>query len=277
MYIGKGKMTYPDHVIYEGDFVDGVKHGRGTQIMKSGIIYEGDWKEGKRHGQGVIYYNKSKSSYYKGNWAEGNYFFSLNVHVGKRTGQGEIIYPSGNYYIGNWKDDVKSGKGKMVWKDAGQIYEGEWDEDVQHGKGECRWTQVAGGENISKLLEVGESSSVLITINSLQVQNTYVGEYNRGNRHGKGCLLYSSGAFYFGMWKDNLKHGQGVYVFENGSEYRGEFDNDSMVNLLDKHSLSLQNGIFELQLGELLANGGFDKTELNVILLRYNCRLFINI
>lgn len=54
---------------------------------------------------GTIYFNKAKTSYYKGKWK-----------ADAKHGQGEIIYGSGNTYVGQWADNLKQGAGTMEWK-----------------------------------------------------------------------------------------------------------------------------------------------------------------
>ena len=33
-----------------------------------------------------------------------------------KEGRGRMVYPSGNYFEGDWKSDSKEGYGTMVWK-----------------------------------------------------------------------------------------------------------------------------------------------------------------
>lgn len=42
------------------------------------------------------------------------------------------MYQSGNGYEGDWVDNQRVGKGKMVWTD-GAVYEGDWVNDVREG------------------------------------------------------------------------------------------------------------------------------------------------
>ena len=51
-------------------------------------------------------------------------------------------YASGNVYDGEWADNVKSGKGVMVWSDLRERYEGEWLAGKQHGHGEHTWLRL---------------------------------------------------------------------------------------------------------------------------------------
>lgn len=52
---------------YEGDWVDGKMHGRGTYYYSDGSVYDGSWVEGKMEGKGVFLYpngNKYEGEYY---------------------------------------------------------------------------------------------------------------------------------------------------------------------------------------------------------------------
>lgn len=54
----KGKFSEYLGNIYEGEFVDNKYHGTGQMIYKkSGKIYEGEWKEGLKDGKGIMYNN----------------------------------------------------------------------------------------------------------------------------------------------------------------------------------------------------------------------------
>jgi radial spoke head protein 1 len=41
---------------YEGELVNGIKHGQGIYTFRSGARYEGEWKHGRRHGWGTMRY-----------------------------------------------------------------------------------------------------------------------------------------------------------------------------------------------------------------------------
>ena len=52
------KMT--NNNIYEGQWVDGVKNGRGVYYeASSGTIYNGEWKDGKRDGYGLLKFSET--------------------------------------------------------------------------------------------------------------------------------------------------------------------------------------------------------------------------
>ena len=46
-------MVYANGSVYEGDYRDDKKEGRGTFKHSSGDTYDGEWKDGKYHGRGA--------------------------------------------------------------------------------------------------------------------------------------------------------------------------------------------------------------------------------
>lgn len=65
---GFGVSTGKD--IYKGEFKDGYLHGKGTYTWQSGRVYEGDWVDGKRTGKGKWQEcgPASGCDYYEGEW-----------------------------------------------------------------------------------------------------------------------------------------------------------------------------------------------------------------
>jgi len=45
--LGRGKITYPDGRVYEGEISDGRPHGYGTGTFVDGRVQEGKWEHGK--------------------------------------------------------------------------------------------------------------------------------------------------------------------------------------------------------------------------------------
>ena len=66
---GEGTLEYPGNdeflrQIYEGQFVNKKAHGKGTMRWNQGDKYEGDWKDGLRHGKGEYWSKVSCFDYY---------------------------------------------------------------------------------------------------------------------------------------------------------------------------------------------------------------------
>lgn len=48
---------------YEGDFLNGEKHGKGIYHFAKGSRYEGDYFQGHREGHGTIYHGDGRIAY----------------------------------------------------------------------------------------------------------------------------------------------------------------------------------------------------------------------
>jgi hypothetical protein len=107
-------------LIYQGEWKDNNKHGKGTYYWANGGRYEGEWKDDKMHGKGTNYY--ASGDRYEGEWKDNN-----------KHGKGTYYFAYGCRYEGEWKDDKMHGKGTFYFANGGR-YEGEWKDDKMHGK-----------------------------------------------------------------------------------------------------------------------------------------------
>ena len=51
---GDNKGGEIDAGVYDGEIVAGVREGQGTCTYKNGNMYEGEWRQNKRHGRGTL-------------------------------------------------------------------------------------------------------------------------------------------------------------------------------------------------------------------------------
>ena len=113
-YAGKGTAYYPTGDIYEGDFLDGIREGRGKYSYGSNQDkYDGEWKQNLKHGIGKMIYNGKGE--YNGYWENG-----------RRHGEGVFTYPNGDIYSGWWKFGEKEGTGTYLYKASGMKIYGQW-------------------------------------------------------------------------------------------------------------------------------------------------------
>lgn len=138
----------------------------------------------------------------------------------------EKVFANGDFYTGQWADNLPHGHGKYLWTD-GCMYVGEWYKGKTMGKGKFSWPSGA----------------------------TYEGEFKSGYMDGKGTYTGSSNDTYRGSWVMNLKHGQGTKSFANGDYYEGEWRR----GLQDGHGrYQWKNGnhyIGQWKIGKLYGNG----------------------
>ncbi len=154
-----------------------VKKSYETLILGNGDTYYGTVVFGKMHGHGTICC--SNGEVYIGE-------FSNN----KRHGKG-ILVCKDDVYIGSFADDKRSGVGVYVYKNDPNhnynVYIGEISDGYPHVKG-----------------------TVINTDNGICC---YSGEFNYGNRHGKGLVIYPSGKVKLGIFTDNQQQDIASFFF----------------------------------------------------------------
>ena len=117
------RVEYDGGDVYEGEILNGKRHGHGTYTWADGDTYEGDWKDGKRCGRGkLIQYGKSP------------------------TGETYMKYS----YDGEWLDSKEHGHGICVegdfgWEKMDKVFEGEWVDGKRQGRFVWYYTNSKGG------------------------------------------------------------------------------------------------------------------------------------
>jgi len=162
----------------------------------------------------------SSNLIYQGRWADNTY-----------SGKGELRYPNGDVYVGQFKGGKRHGKGVLTpasvintlisGLDSASIatsaatttalvaascyYKGEWEHD-----------QIAG---------IGEVKQFHIPISEhSKVTGIYEGNTKNGIPWGTGgYCAYKDGSEYLGEWKQGKKNGVGVYIYTNLDKYEGKF------------------------------------------------------
>ncbi|PNW71801.1 hypothetical protein CHLRE_16g688650v5 [Chlamydomonas reinhardtii] len=147
---GLGKLSMRDGAYYEGEFVHGEIVGQGTRRFANGDTYIGTFNMGVMHGFGVMRLGNGDT--YQGPFVQ-NTFHGVGVYTcangdvyegdfakHQRTGQGRLTYADGSLYEGGWVGGRKCGQGEATFAD-GSWYKGSWANDAFHGPGE--WYQAA--------------------------------------------------------------------------------------------------------------------------------------
>lgn len=131
---------------------------------------------------------------YEGQWGNGC-----------RNGYGVSYHEDGFHYEGSYKDDKRSGEGKLSLHNLSKgdgvidwVYEGEFAEDLRHGKG-------------------------LLTESSGEM---YDGQWVRDRMEGKGQYKWPDGRFYSGDFKNGQKSGYGAMLFPDRAHYEGDWEYD---------------------------------------------------
>mmetsp|Transcript_29688 Transcript_29688/g.88817 ORF Transcript_29688/g.88817 Transcript_29688/m.88817 type:complete len:524 (-) Transcript_29688:61-1632(-) len=173
-------------------------------------MYEGDWVRGKRHGKGSLQYRspgphgRDHVSVYVGN-------FDTN----RRHGTGKMVYASGNVYEGEWQDDKRHGHGSMVWQSQNESYTGEWRNGIQHGHGEHTWFAkrfvatnfVQHNKYIGQFVDGKRHGTGTFQYAS---GATYVGEWADDKKHGDAVYTSETGTVFSGKFVNDRKAASGA-------------------------------------------------------------------
>lgn len=110
------------YVVYEGEFKDGLRHGKGKAYENNYLAYEGEFRNNVREGTGKWYfYNKVYEGEFKG---------------GVRHGKGKLYNEYRTLiYDGEYVNDMRQGYGKEYSFYGKLIYEGEFNNDKRNGFG----------------------------------------------------------------------------------------------------------------------------------------------
>eukprot|EP00966_Prymnesium_polylepis_P169550 3920543-Prymnesium_polylepis.1 len=87
-------MIYDDGGLYEGQWVHGLQHGRGSYLWTWGDKYDGGWRRGKKEGVCVHTY------------ADGGHFEGT-MKNDVREGRGHFDYHFGDTFDGYYSRDLK--------------------------------------------------------------------------------------------------------------------------------------------------------------------------
>ncbi|MDR2781413.1 MAG: hypothetical protein LBB21_03070, partial [Holosporaceae bacterium] len=264
---GKGKFTYPDGSFYEGDFEKGVKKGlfldkniksreeeekkkreeeekkrkieeEKKNIAEKEVIDPKNWLTDEQQQNKLnILLNSNKPP-------EKITFFGKCDNNKIKKGKGVVVYPNGNYYAGNFDNNLRDGEGKFILRGKDNSIQREYNCLYRDGK-------IVNG--YTEIYDIGGRIS-------------YEGEFKDGKKNGRGKFTYPDGSSYEGIFKDDEKDGEGIFTstrsntehrctykdgkivngyikidYENGSSYEGEFK-DGRKN--GKGKLTYQDGSF---------------------------------
>lgn len=191
-FTGQGKAEYKTGDIYDGDFVEGKRHGKGSYTFKAnGDYYCGGYEDNMKSGFGKLIYSGKKGeddeggdaadedeeapvllpSKYLGVFANNQRGCKEDQDPSKVPSEGTFCYPNGDVYVGQWRAGKKHGNGSYTFaKDETKLV-GEWE----------------------------------------------------GGKIANGRWIFPNGTFYCGPFRYNKPNGKGVWVFKNGNQLTGEY------------------------------------------------------
>ncbi|MGB3546476.1 MAG: caspase family protein [Saprospiraceae bacterium] len=138
---GLGFFTYPDGSSYRGHFRSGLPAGVGVFRYANGDYYQGNFAAGLQHGSGTLVHADQSKAALSGRWEKGE-FYPQGRESGCLSrdctdGNGTYVYPSGDRYVGGFRNGQMDGRGTITYKD-GSSYEGQFLAGKFHGLGVYR-------------------------------------------------------------------------------------------------------------------------------------------
>ena len=171
--VGK-EYDFYDSLLFEGEYLDGERNGKGKEYFNGVLIYEGYYLNGKRNGRGKGYDYNSGDLEFEGEYFNGKingkikeYWFGKLEFEGefindKRNGTGKEYYDNGKIkFEGKYLDNKRNGKGKEYNRNGELIYEGEY----------------IDGEKIGKIYDANDN--IIDNINNI---NGFIKEYYYDNK-----------------------------------------------------------------------------------------------
>lgn len=129
-------------------------------------------------------------------------FLGARLRDGTKDGLGQSLFPNGDCYTGEYKENERHGKGLYWWSYSSAMYCGDWLKNMRHGYGRMVYPD----------------------------GSRYLGHWVNDKKNGQGRYTYADGSSYDGAWVKNEKHGRGRYDFTDGSSYVGSFYHNAFIS-----------------------------------------------
>ena len=233
---GYGRYAYANGAVYEGDFDTGSMQGDGVIVYADGARYEGAWLADEAHGQGIR--TLANGAQYRGMFAMGKVGGAreggstrgqrcsldsctpLPPHRRQMHGRGTSYQSNGDRFSGAWEDGQRAGDGSLRYANGdvlrcpwavgtlqgsgtlrcanGDVYDGGFLVDAAHGFG----TLTSGSPSPPPSSSSGSSSSSSSSSSRSggAGKERYEGEWQRGQRHGRGSVFFAGGHRVTGEW-----------------------------------------------------------------------------
>ena len=166
------------------------------------LIFEGEYKDGKKHGRGYeYYYNKDLSldeEYLNWQKKEKNKnidYFKGNLKFKGQYFKGKIISGKGYDNKGNWVLGIENEKGEERYKNDNLQFEGEY----KNGK---RWNGKGYDYDGNEVFEIENGKGKIYNYDGFLIfedEYLYGLKNGKGKEYGKGGQILFDGEYYF--WK----------------------------------------------------------------------------
>jgi hypothetical protein len=163
-----------------------------------------------------------------------------------KEGKGKMKYNNGDIYEGDWKNNLKEGKGKFINKKGYYEYEGEWNNDCFNGYVEKYYNK---NKKLLQEYSINKNRKGLIINENNQKLEL---KFNNSIIEGEGIFNFINEKILIGTFNNNYNKTlmKGILFFKNEDIYEGNFDING--NRLGKGIMKNING--EIFYGEFYDN-----------------------
>lgn len=218
---GEAIAIYPKTAMcYVGQLSDWSENGHGTMVFADGSTYQGRWLDGNRHGTGTQW-SSSGSLMYQGQFqndrplSESRDLNRLSAMFSPTSGIYKKYKSSDLKWFGvrNNSGDA-SGYGVVISRDNEGNIAG-----IYHG-----------------FAIEGRMNSDVVAIYTKVIQ-AYVGSINNWSENGEGQMFYSDGTSYVGGWFESSREGPGTLYSADGKIIQhGHFSKDLLAKSFSSDS-----------------------------------------
>ena len=148
--------------------------------------------------------------------------------LGKKHGIGEFHYKLEQMiYSGEYKNDLREGKGKLSSIDGTYTYVGDWQDNMMQGNG-ILYSSKIGKYKGTFYKNYFEGNGNLVDLDN----NIYDGMFHKGQKKGKGELKLNNGNIYIGEFKNDKYNGKGIIKDSKGNIIQeGEFKDGNLIKI----------------------------------------------
>ena len=141
----------------------------------------------------------------------------------KKENNEKYIYKNGEYYIGEWQNGQRHGKGALYYKNDKIKYEGDFIKNKFEGDGKYIWED--GEYYIGQFLDGLKEGKGILYYASGKIK--YEGDFIKDKFEGNGKYFYENGEYYIGHFLNGQRHGKGTLYYKNKKvKYEGDFNED---------------------------------------------------
>ena len=135
---------------------------------------------------------------YRGRWQDG-----------QKEGQGEEVFPDGAKFVGHYHCNKKEGRGKLFMAE-GCYFQGFFENDRAVGP-EC---QQRGRDYFYEgpFVDSDFHGAGRVSYSTSRGMEKYIGEFERGKKHGYGEYTWADGSVYKGQWIRGDIANKGVFI-----------------------------------------------------------------